>query len=40
MRFLTHSYMVTDALQDVPPFTVVAGNPPRVVRGIYDDGRT
>ncbi|KAI5789790.1 trimeric LpxA-like protein [Pyronema domesticum] len=24
--------------RDVPPFTVVAGNPARVVRGIYDNG--
>lgn len=26
--------------QDVPPGVVVAGNPPKVVRGIYDDGRS
>jgi acetyltransferase-like isoleucine patch superfamily enzyme len=25
--------------KDVPPYTVIAGNPPKVVRGIYDDGR-
>lgn len=24
--------------QDVPPFTVVAGNPARVIRGIYQNG--
>jgi acetyltransferase-like isoleucine patch superfamily enzyme len=26
------------AKKDVPPFTVVAGNPARVIRGIYQNG--